>query len=106
MKHINFLFFVSIFSIIMASNKTVYHVPIQGTIDMGLPHYLQRVIDQAEFEEVAAIIFDIDTFGGRVDAATQIKDMILDSKVATVALSINGLFLLGHSYLLVVIPFL
>ena len=63
----------------------VYHVPIQGTIDMGLPHYLQRVISQAESEGAAAIIFDIDTFGGRVDAATQMKDIILDSKVTTVA---------------------
>ena len=63
----------------------VYHIPIHGTIDMGLPHYLQRVIDQAESEKAAAIIFDIDTFGGRVDAATQMKDIILDSKVVTVA---------------------
>jgi membrane-bound serine protease (ClpP class) len=74
-----------LFSFTMASNQPVYHVPIQGTIDMGLPHYLQRVIDQAESEEAAAIIFDIDTFGGRVDAATQMKDLILDSKVTTVA---------------------
>jgi len=26
----------------------VYHVPIQGTIDMGLPHYIQRVVNEAE----------------------------------------------------------
>ena len=76
---------MGLFSLIMADNQLVYHVPIQGTIDMGLPHYLQRVIDEAEFEEAAAIIFDIDTFGGRVDAATQMKDIILDSKVTTVA---------------------
>ena len=80
-----FLFIMWLFSFIMADNQLVYHVPIQGTIDMGLPHYLQRVIDQAESEEAAAIIFDIDTFGGRVDAATQMKDIILDSKVTTVA---------------------
>ena len=69
----------------MAGNQLIYHVPIQGTIDMGLPHYIQRVIDQAESNEAVAIIFDIDTFGGRVDAATQMKDIILDSKVTTVA---------------------
>ena len=69
----------------MADNIVVYHVPIHGTIDMGLPHYLKRVLTQAESEEAAAIIFDIDTFGGRVDAATQMKDIILDSKVITVA---------------------
>ena len=31
------------------------------------------------------IIFDIDTFGGRVDAATQIKDIILSSQIQTIA---------------------
>jgi membrane-bound serine protease (ClpP class) len=31
------------------------------------------------------VIFRINTFGGRVDAATQIKDAILDSKVMTIA---------------------
>ncbi len=84
MQYIYFIF-TMILSFTMASNQPVYHVPIQGTIDMGLPHYLQRIIVQAESEEAAAIIFDIDTFGGRVDAATQMKDLILDSKVTTVA---------------------
>ena len=32
-----------------------------------------------------AIVFKINTFGGRVDAATQIKDAILSSKVLTIA---------------------
>ena len=85
MERTFFLFIMGLFSFIMAGNQSVYHVPIQGTIDMGLPYYLQRVIDQAESEEAAAIIFDIDTFGGRVDAATQMKDIILDTKVPTVA---------------------
>ena len=85
MQHNFILFIISLFSFIIADNQSVYHVPIHGTIDMGLPHYLQRVIDQAESEEAVAIIFDIDTFGGRVDAATQMKDMILDSKVSTIA---------------------
>ena len=85
MRNCFYLFIMCLISFIIAGNKVVYHVPIQGTIDMGLPHYIQRVIDQAESEEVAAIIFDIDTFGGRVDAATQMKDIILDSKITTVA---------------------
>ena len=69
----------------MAEEGPVYHVPIHGTIDMGLPHYIQRVVMEAEENDAEAIIFDIDTFGGRVDAATQIKDIILDSKVTTIA---------------------
>lgn len=63
----------------------VYHVPIQADIDLGLPAFIERAIRQAELEGASAIIFDIDTFGGRVDGATQIKDAILGSKVMTVA---------------------
>ena len=50
----------------------VYRVPIEGTIDLGLPPFIKRMIDKAESENATAIIFDINTFGGRVDAATQI----------------------------------
>jgi len=85
MQYIFYFLIMGVFSFIMADNQSVYHVPIQGTIDMGLPHYLQRVINQAESKEAVAIIIEIDTFGGRVDAATQMKDIILDSKVTTVA---------------------
>jgi len=77
------LFFL--ISFIFGVENLVYEVSISGTIDMGLPHYIERVVKQAETDNASVIIFEIDTFGGRVDAATQIKDIILDSKVPTVA---------------------
>jgi membrane-bound serine protease (ClpP class) len=66
-------------------SNTVYHIPIEGTIDLGLPPYIERSIKEAETNNAVSIIFTVNTFGGRVDAATQIKDAILDSKVPTVA---------------------
>ena len=60
-------------------------MPIQGTIDLGLPPFIERVIKQADQEVPDAIIFDIDTFGGRLDGATRIKDAIMSSPVPTVA---------------------
>ncbi|MED5475431.1 MAG: NfeD family protein [Candidatus Neomarinimicrobiota bacterium] len=82
----NMIFFVLIlFSILISNDKIVYSVPIEGDIDMGLPFYLERVIKEAEKEDADYIIFNIDTFGGRVDAATKIKDAILNSKVPTIA---------------------
>lgn len=60
-------------------------MPIDGTIDLGLPPFIKRMIDKAESENATAIIFDINTFGGRVDAATQIKDAILGSDITTIA---------------------
>ena len=65
--------------------ETVYHIPIEGTIDLGLPPFIERSIAEAEENNAKTIIFEVNTFGGRVDAATQIKDAILDSKVPTVA---------------------
>jgi len=77
------LLVISIISTLNADS--VYRVPIEGTIDLGLPPFIQRMIDKAESENATAIIFDINTFGGRVDAATQIKDAILGSDITTIA---------------------
>ena len=82
MKRIIFYFCIT-FGISLAN--TVYHIPIEGTIDLGLPPFIERSIAEAEENNAKAIIFEVNTFGGRVDAATQIKDAILDSKVPTVA---------------------
>lgn len=79
------LLFIYLFLSTVSAETIVYRVPIQGTIDLGLPPYIERAIATAEEAGAKAIIFDIDTFGGRVDAATQIKDAILDSDVLTVA---------------------
>ena len=63
----------------------VYRVPISGIIDMGLPPFIERVLKQAEDERPDLIVFDINTFGGRVDGATIINDAIISSTVPTVA---------------------
>ncbi len=71
--------------IILAQQKSVYVGKIDSEIDLGLAPYISRVISDAEKANADAIIFKINTFGGRVDAATQIKDAILNSKIKTVA---------------------
>jgi membrane-bound serine protease (ClpP class) len=70
---------------IYPQQKVVYLGLIDGEIDLGLSPYVSRVISEAEKENADAVIFKINTFGGRVDAATQIKDAILASKVLTIA---------------------
>tara|TARA_B100001250_G_scaffold153789_1_gene132175 strand:+ start:630 stop:1991 length:1362 start_codon:yes stop_codon:yes gene_type:complete len=66
-------------------SNDIYKIPIQGTIDLGLPPFIERTIKEAENSGATAIIFEINTFGGRVDAATQIKDAILGADILTVA---------------------
>ncbi|RMF08293.1 MAG: nodulation protein NfeD, partial [Candidatus Neomarinimicrobiota bacterium] len=81
------IFFVFLLGLVTmgTARQVVYRVPIQGTIDLGLPPFLERVLEKADADGAAAVVFDIDTFGGRVDAATQIKDAILSAEVPTIA---------------------
>lgn len=87
MKTIKFLLIIFLLNltVIFPQQKSVYLGFIEGDIDLGLAPYVNRVINEAEKNNADAIIFKINTFGGRVDAATQIKDAILSSKIKTVA---------------------
>ena len=67
------------------AQPVVYVVPIDGVIDLGLAPFVSRVLDEARRAGAAAVVLDIDTFGGRVDAAVQIRDALLESKLRTVA---------------------
>ncbi|MCH7516288.1 MAG: nodulation protein NfeD [Bacteroidetes bacterium] len=86
MKVITKIFFLLlIISSTLLPQKKVYVAVIENEIDLGLAPYVRRVISEAEKENVDAIIFKINTFGGRVDAATQIKDAILSTNILTIA---------------------
>lgn len=68
-----------------AAKPVVYVAPIRGMIDLGLVPYVERVLAEAAGAGAAAVILQIDTFGGRVDAAVQIRDSLLRSPLRTVA---------------------
>ena len=63
----------------------VYVIPIDGTIDLGLAPFVQRTLDEAVQQQAAAVILEIETFGGRVDAAVLIRDALLRTSVRTIA---------------------
>jgi membrane-bound serine protease (ClpP class) len=65
--------------------RVVFVAPIEGIIDLGLAPYVQRVLKEAESAGAAALVLEINTFGGRVDAAVQIRDALLNSRVRTIA---------------------
>lgn len=80
------VFLFSIFSSLFAREKSkVYVIDISGDIDLGLAPYVQRIVNEAEEKNADAIILKVNTFGGRVDAATQIRDAIINSKILTIA---------------------
>jgi membrane-bound serine protease (ClpP class) len=63
----------------------VYLVPIGGVIDLGLAPFVERALNEAADAGAAAVILEVNTFGGRVDAAVLIRDALLRSRVRTVA---------------------
>lgn len=63
----------------------VYVALIEGMIDLGLAPFVDRVLREAGEAEAAAVVLEINTFGGRVDAAVLIRDALLNAKVPTVA---------------------
>jgi membrane-bound serine protease (ClpP class) len=63
----------------------VYVAPIEGIIDLGLAPFVQRVLDEAEAAKARAVVLEVNTFGGRVDAAVQIRDALLGARVPTLA---------------------
>ncbi len=71
--------------VLTAQTPVVYVAPIEGMIDLGLAPFVQRVLTEATQEGAAAVILEINTFGGRVDAAVLIRDALLNARVPTVA---------------------
>ena len=60
-------------------------VPISGTVDEGMAHLVRRAVDRADAERASALVLDVDTPGGLVAAAFEIRDAVFDAKMPTVA---------------------
>lgn len=84
MKHLIFVIAVCLLSI-SSHAANVVRLPIEGMIDLGLVPYVKRGLAHAEQARAAVVVFDINTFGGRLDAAVALRDAIVASKVPTLA---------------------
>jgi membrane-bound serine protease (ClpP class) len=58
------------------NGETVNFIPIKGEIDRAMVIFLRRSIEKAKNEGADFIVFEIDTFGGRVDSALQMATLI------------------------------
>ncbi|MDE2899606.1 MAG: ATP-dependent Clp protease proteolytic subunit [Chloroflexota bacterium] len=67
------------------SGGEVYVATIDGTIDLGMTPYVKRTLSTAAEERAEAVLLDINTPGGRLDAALSIKDALLDAEVPVIA---------------------
>lgn len=107
------LLFVSVARPAVAQQKVVYRVHVTGTIEGGLAPYTARAISEAERAGADAVILDINTPGGRIDAAEAMVDAIRAATVpvyafvnpraysagAMVALASDGIYMMPGAVL-------
>jgi len=58
-------------------------VPLHGEVAPSLLAFLRRSVKTAESNEASAIIFDMNTYGGRLDTATDIVNALNQTKIPT-----------------------
>ena len=63
----------------------VYRVPVTGVIELGLAPFVERALREAAAAKAAAVVLDLDTPGGRIDAAERIVDAVQASRVPVYA---------------------
>lgn len=68
-----------------AKEKVIYVVPIEETVEKGLLAFLERAVTEAEEANAEAIIFDVNTPGGAVDAAGGIGKLLTGTELKTIA---------------------
>src|SRR5919107_1549657 len=68
-----------------AQAPPVYRIPVSGTVENGLAPYIARSIHEAEAAGAAAAFLDIDTPGGRIDAAERIADALRAARIPVYA---------------------
>ena len=68
-----------------AEGGQVVVIPIEGVVDEGMAHMVARAVDQANAEHAGAIVLEVNSPGGLVSAAFEIRDAIFRAKVPTVA---------------------
>src|SRR5262245_39937462 len=58
-------------------------VPLHGEVSPSLLTFLRRAVKTAESNEASAIIFEMNTYGGRLDTATDIVNALNQTKIPT-----------------------
>lgn len=63
----------------------VYVIPIEGEINNATYNFLRDSVSKIDTRNTKAIIFEINTYGGLIDQAANIKDLIVSLPVPTIS---------------------
>ncbi|HVN68971.1 MAG TPA: NfeD family protein [Candidatus Binatia bacterium] len=67
------------------SDRPVVVVPITGTVDDGMAHLVQRSVEEANAAHARAIVLNVNSPGGLVEAAFTIRDALFSAREPVVA---------------------
>jgi membrane-bound serine protease (ClpP class) len=81
-----FLTFFSFSFSFASTDKVAAWITLDGDVDPGMSDYANRAIAEAVSKKPDLIVFEINTFGGRLDAAFAIVDTITALKIPTISL--------------------
>lgn len=76
---------LSLIPVLHADNHSVYIIPVEAEVERGLQAFIDRGIEEAEAADAQAIIFEIDTPGGFVDAADGIARLLQETDIHSIA---------------------
>ena len=93
--------------LVQAQAPAVYRITVSGVVENGLAPYVARSLREAEAQGAVAAILDMDTPGGRIDAAERIADAVRGSRIpvyayvnpraysagALIAIASNGIYM-------------
>ena len=81
------LIIVSLFAVstILAQDKIVYLIDIKEEINQSVSSYIDQSLRDAGVAGADAVILEINTFGGWLDAGVEVRDNILNSEIQTIA---------------------
>lgn len=90
---------------VFANPQPVLVIHIKGEIDGGQAALVKRAMADAESKQAKAVIIEMDTFGGLVDSAVQIRDMMSQTPIQTIcyiknrAWSAGALIAIAHEHI-------
>jgi len=67
------------------STGDVYVIPIKGEINKATYNFLNHTLDEIINKGAKAVIFEIDTYGGLIDEAANIKNLIISLPIPTIS---------------------
>ncbi|BBB92784.1 MAG TPA: NfeD family protein [Methylomusa anaerophila] len=90
---------------VIASSGPVISIVIKGEINQGQTALVHKAMEEVQKQKAQAVLLEIDTFGGLVDSAISIRDMIINSPVPTIcyiknrAWSAGALIAIAHKHI-------